>query len=71
MKTKQRLMSAAMVAAGTMLCRVLFAADVAFYPFTEGNDGDNAVGAALLKVDVGAHEGVLHAGATHLLRSGT
>lgn len=47
MKTKQRLMSAAMVAAGTMLCRVLFAADVAFYPFTEGNDGDNAVGATI------------------------
>jgi hypothetical protein len=47
MKTKQRLMSAAMVAAGTMLCRVLFAADVAFYPFNEGNDGDNAVGATI------------------------
>lgn len=47
MKTKQRLMSAAMVAAGTMLCRVLFAADVAFYPFNEGNDGANAVGVTI------------------------
>ena len=47
MKTNQRLMLAAMVAAGTMFCRTVFAADVAFYPFNEGNDGDNAVGTTL------------------------
>ena len=47
MKAQERLMLAAMVAAGTMICRTVFAADVAFYPFSEGNDGDNAVGAAL------------------------
>ena len=47
MKTKLLLMSSAMVAAGTMFCRAVFAADVAFYPFSEGNDGDSAVGVTL------------------------
>lgn len=47
MKTKQRLISSATVAAGTMFCRAVFAADVAFYPFSEGNDGDSAVGVTL------------------------
>ena len=47
MKTKQRLMAVAMVAAGAMFCRAVFAADVAFYPFSEGNDGDSAVGVTL------------------------
>ena len=37
MKTNQRLMLAAMFAAGAMFGR-MFAADVAFYPFSEGND---------------------------------
>ena len=30
-----------------MASRAAFAAEVAFYPFAEGNDGDNAVGVAL------------------------
>ena len=42
-----KLMSLAMVTVGTMFCRTVFAADVAFYPFTDGTAGGDAIGATI------------------------